>query len=88
MAKIKLKGTGEIVEAILDKNNEMACFLNIDTDDFETITDFELVEEDEETTDQEEYSSSSSTYTEEQAPVLTLANVLGGKLKSLTVEFK
>ncbi len=80
--KIKLIDTNEIVEALLDETHETACYLNEDNDDFVTITRdcFEILDE-------------TDTLVEEansdlNQPVLTLAKVLGGKLKSLTVEFK
>lgn len=79
--KIRLLETAQVVDALLDETHETACYFNPETDDFNTITreHFEVLGESEEET-QETIA--------ESAPMLTLANVLGGRLKSLTVEFK
>lgn len=45
--QIKLLESGEVVDAVLDKEKQMACYLNIETDDFDTITSdqFEIIPE-------------------------------------------
>jgi len=81
--RIRLVENDQVVDALLDETHETACYLNPETDDFNTITKehFEILGESEEIEKVQEVISDS-------APMLTLANVLGGKLKSLTVEFK
>lgn len=81
--RIRLIENDQVVDALLDETHETACYLNPETDDFNTITKehFEVIGESEES---EEIQESIA----EAAPMLTLANVLGGRLKSLTVEFK
>lgn len=83
--KIKLLENDQIVDALLDETHETACYFNPETDDFNTITreHFELMGETEELEVEAEVLPSG-----EAQPMLTLANVLGGRLKSLTVEFK
>lgn len=81
--RIKLLENDQVVDALLDETHETACYLNPETDDFNTITKehFEVLGESEEIEDVKQAIV-------ESAPMLTLANVLGGRLKSLTVEFK
>ena len=84
MTKIKIIETDDIVEALLDETHETACYFDAGTNDFQTILSesFEILGESEEVTDDVEETI------QDTQPMLTLANVLGGKLKSLTVEFK
>ena len=81
--RIKLLENDQVVDALLDETHETACYLNPETDDFNTITKehFEVLGKSEEIEDVKQAIA-------ESAPMLTLANVLGGRLKSLTVEFK
>lgn len=81
--KIKLLENDQIVDALLDETHETACYFNPETDDFNTITreHFEVLGESEEVVEAQDIAQDSQ-------PMLTLANVLGGRLKSLTVEFK
>lgn len=80
--KIRLIENEQVVDALLDETHETACYFNPETNDFNTITrdNFDVLGESEEPTTEESIA--------ESAPMLTLANVLGGRLKSLTVEFK
>ena len=84
MTKIKILETDDIVEALLDETHETACYFDAATNDFQTILSesFEILGESEEVSDDVEETI------QDTQPMLTLANVLGGKLKSLTVEFK
>ena len=84
MTQIRIIETDAIVEALLDETHETACYLNPESDDFETLKaeQFEILGEVESSVDSVE------DVIAESQPMLTLANVLGGKLKSLTVEFK
>ena len=86
MTKIKILETDDIVEALLDETHETACYFDAETNDFQTITSdaFEILGEADEVVETEEVEES----IQDTQPMLTLANVLGGKLKSLTVEFK
>lgn len=70
----------------MDETQETACYFNPETDDFNTITreHFEVVGESEEN----DLPPITELPSGESQPMLTLANVLGGRLKSLTVEFK
>lgn len=81
--RIRIVETDEVVDALLDETHETACYLNPETDDFNTITKehFEVLGESEEVVEAQDIAQDSQ-------PMLTLANVLGGRLKSLTVEFK
>ena len=88
--KIRLLETGFLVDALLDETHETACYFNAETDDFNTITreHFEVLDEADEADEVDEMQSTAELPTGETQPMLTLANVLGGRLKSLTVEFK
>jgi hypothetical protein len=82
MTQIRIIETDDIVQALLDETHETACYFDQGTNDFQTLTSdrFEILGEAEEPQE--------TLPTGVDQPVLTLANVLGGKLKSLTVEFK
>lgn len=78
MSRIELVD-GTVVEAVLDLKKEMACYLDIETDDFVTIDNsaFTLISEDD-----------GPIEIPPQNPTQTLAHLLGAELKSLSVEFK
>jgi hypothetical protein len=86
MTRIRINETEVELEALLDETHETACYFDAETNDFQTITSdaFEVLGEAEE----EEVVENYEEPTQEAQPMLTLANVLGGRLKSLTVEFK
>jgi uncharacterized tellurite resistance protein B-like protein len=85
MTRIRIIETEVELEALLDETHETACYFDAETNDFQTITSdaFEVLGEAE-----EEVVENYEEPTQEAQPMLTLANVLGGRLKSLTVEFK
>jgi hypothetical protein len=91
--RIKLK-SGEVVNAILDVNEETACYLNIETDDFETIKsdEFEIVEEEDEIVDFDD--DDDDEVDNDQAvcappeTFYSLIKDISGKMKSLNIEFK